>query len=74
MKLTKPEKDSAAWQRVKAWAESELVRHRIQLEADKSDLQTAKLRGQITAIKELIRLEEEVVRPVTESTDHLYPR
>lgn len=74
MKLTKPEIDSAAWQRVKAYAISELARHRTQLEADKTELQTARLRGQIAALKELIRLEEEVVKPTVESTDYLYPR
>lgn len=75
MKLTKAEASSAAWKRTKAWAEAELTRHRTQLEADKTELQTARLRGQIASLKELIKLgEEDAPRPVVESTDHLYPR
>lgn len=74
MKLAHPEITSAAWQRVRAYAHAELARHRAQLEADKTELQTARLRGQIAALKDLLRLEEEDSRPVTEPTDHLYPR
>lgn len=75
MKLDQSEIASSAWQKTLSWAHSELSRHRTKLETDISDVQSAKLRGQIAALKELIKLgEEDAPRPVVESNDHLYPR
>lgn len=74
MTLSHLETTSAVWLKIKAWADEELARHRTQLEAEKTELQTAKLRGQIAALKELLRLEVMPVKTIVESTDHLFPR
>lgn len=74
MKLSPPEIGSAAWMRVKEYALAELDRHRTQLEADQTDLKSARIRGQIAALKELLKLEEESIRPVVESTSYLFPQ
>jgi hypothetical protein len=72
MKLNPNEIQSSTWKQVKDWAHQELARMRVQLESDKTELQTSRLRGQIATLKDLLKLDEENVKPVTESTDHLF--
>lgn len=58
MKLTPHEVDSSAWKRTAAYIEDKLKNYRRDLERDKTDLATAKLRGQIDALKLVLKLAE----------------
>jgi hypothetical protein len=42
------------WAAAVAWAETELKRMRTELEADQDEVDTARLRGQIAALKRLL--------------------
>lgn len=56
---------SPTWRKIKAWSEAELMQLRINLEADQSPEQTAKLRGRIKSHLSLINLEVQP-HPVSE--------
>lgn len=50
------EKESHVWKKLMVHWESELIRCRLSLEKDQTELNTAKIRGQIFAIKANMRL------------------
>lgn len=57
--LTKPELDSAVWKRLKVHLQERLNVMRQQNDIRKTEEDTAFLRGQILAVKELLSLEKE---------------
>lgn len=59
MKLTEEQLRDPLWQAIRKEYEAKLVMLRKQNDADKSDIETAKLRGKIIEIKELLRLDPE---------------
>lgn len=65
MKLTKDERQSALWQKISAYLEDNLQRLRIKNDGDKSPEETAKLRGQIVAVKKFLAMgeDEQVLHP-----------
>lgn len=56
--LNDTDRQSAAWQKLKAHLEAELVRLRRKNDADLPDIATARLRGQIAQTKYLLGLGE----------------
>lgn len=54
--LTKHERDSAVWKKLEAHYKAKLELRRTQNDSDKSAEETAKLRGRISEIKELLGL------------------
>lgn len=74
MKLDNSDITSATWQKVSKWAEAELEKHRLALEGDKPEVATAKLRGQVSALRSLLRLTKETAAPLDETNSHLYPK
>lgn len=49
---------SPTWGKLSRYLNARLEQHRLQLEGDKTDTQTAKLRGQIAEVRALLRLAE----------------
>lgn len=64
MKLTKEERESALWLRIKAEYEDRLATQRKRNDSDLSDTETAKTRGRISEIKNLLAAGEETPPPV----------
>lgn len=58
MKLSPHEIDGSAWKKTAAYIEDKLRTYRTALERDKTELETAKLRGQIQALKLVLKLAE----------------
>jgi hypothetical protein len=54
MSLDPRELDSSAWLKVQTFIELQITQHSRNLERDKSELETAKLRGQIKALRNLL--------------------
>lgn len=57
--LSNEEKDSKLWTRLVEHFESKLMSLRIQNEGDKTEIETAKLRGRIAEIKSILSLGKE---------------
>jgi hypothetical protein len=53
---------SASWVAVAAWAQSRIDTLRVKNETDLDPLETARVRGQIKALKELLALPEAAAR------------
>lgn len=58
MKLTDLERHSALWRKLNEHLEDQLRICRLKNDGDMSDLETAKLRGRIAALKSIIALAE----------------
>jgi hypothetical protein len=63
--LTDAERISPVWARVKEIIEDRIAKHRIANDGDKSPEDTAKLRGRIAELKDLLKLDR-AIPPVTE--------
>lgn len=68
--LSNEERDSKLWARLVEHFESKLMSLRIQNEGDKSEIETANIRGRIAEIKSILSLnnETEVLEQVFEET------
>lgn len=58
MKLTEIELQSAAWQKLKAYMEQRLDECRRRNDGDLNEIETARLRGRIGSLKELLAIGE----------------
>lgn len=68
--LTKLERDSAVWMKIKAHLEKRLAAQRLKNDGDHSMEVTAKTRGRIAELKELLTIGEEQKRlPVDQFRD-----
>ncbi|MES2183028.1 MAG: hypothetical protein V4505_00650 [Pseudomonadota bacterium] len=66
MKLSPEDIATPVWQRVRAHVEAQLVLHRRALEGDRAEVDTARLRGQIKALRQVLALERPDERPVVD--------
>lgn len=57
MKLTEQERHSELWRKLKAHFEARLQKHRVANDKAQAAEETAKLRGRIAELKELMNLE-----------------
>jgi len=57
--LNEEDRRSAVWARLMRYMNDRLAELRLANDADKTEIETAKLRGQITEIKAFLRLNEE---------------
>jgi len=57
--LTRDEALSPSWMKVRAHAEAELTRWRLALEGEKTEVETAKIRGRIAQLRNLLALAPE---------------
>ncbi|MFA5322908.1 MAG: hypothetical protein WC373_09570 [Smithella sp.] len=62
MKLNEIELQSTVWLKIAAWAKDRLDTHRKQNDGDRDITETAKLRGRIAAIKELLDMESPAIK------------
>lgn len=70
--LDNMERSTSAWLRVKEHIEKRIETLRKQNDSDKPDLATAKLRGRIAELKELLAaVEPTAPAPVAEDEEHL---
>jgi hypothetical protein len=56
MKLEQHEIDGSTWTKVLAYVEDQIEKHKRSLETDRPELETAKLRGQIKALRSVLTL------------------
>jgi len=65
--LTPAERDSALWKKIEAHYEAHILTLRTMLEGDRTPDVTAKLRGRIAEVKNLLALASDTPDPVQEA-------
>ena len=58
MKLTTYERESALWKKLEEYLEEKLSIYRSRNDGDLSEIETARLRGRISMVKEFLALSE----------------
>lgn len=67
--FTREDAHSQTWHKVKAYAEAELKQHRVNLEVDQTPERTAKLRGAIRALVNLLDLANNTPAAIEDADD-----